>query len=62
MDYQINDFQTKDVICYVLEFMGKKKLSNYVKNNSMDLDDCIRYIKFKSKQYSNLQEIINYYL
>ena len=62
MEKLTNDFQTKDIICYVLNIMGKKNLSKYVENGSLDLDSCIRYVKYKAKQYSEMQEMINYFL
>jgi len=58
----MNDFTTRDAVCWILNKMGFKKLADDASKSDSNLDVYIRYIKYVDKNYSSVREFINYYL
>jgi len=58
----MNDIATKNIVRSILEQMNLKLISQAVEKEIINLDSVIKYIKHKSKQYSNLVETIDYFL
>lgn len=58
----MDDYKTRDIVSYALSRIGYNYLSRYVKNDYIDLEPYIRLIKRKLENFSDLKEMINYYL
>ncbi len=57
----MNDWETKDIVWSILKLMGYNKLSEDASKGN-NINSYIRYIKFKVKKYSNIKDLVNYFL
>lgn len=58
----MNDIETKTIVKSILDRMNLKLISQAVEKEAINLESVIRYIKHKSKHYSDLIETIDYFL
>lgn len=58
----MNDFKTRDIASYVLRCMGFKLMAENVQSENSDIDMYIKFIKFKSKKFNELNDLVNHFL
>lgn len=58
----MNDVTTRDAVCWILDKMGFKQISEDLKKDNSNLQVYINYIKYRDRKNSEIRDFINYYL
>lgn len=58
----MNDVTTRDAVCWILDRMGFRKISDQIKKGEQNLEPYINYIKHRDRKNQEIRDFINYYL